>query len=181
MGERAGEGQAFWRKSPRNVPFRLFRKAVFTSFVDPLEKVYGHNAGIGQKETGMRLGAEAATWHYLVAAFGFVLVGVFAHICRAVFNVYPDRLSDRPMMDLVISDGYDWSDRIFGTEYDDAGYYRLDSLKNLRLSCVFSLIGGMAVMLLAPGASIAIAAAIDWSVLALWNLFLERLANVKLV
>lgn len=129
----------------------------------------------------MHLEAEAATWHYVVAAFGFLLLGALTHVCRAVFNVYPDRLSDRPMMDLVVSDGYNWSDRIFGTEYDDAGYYRLDSLKNLRLSCVFSLIGGMAVMLLAPGASIAIAAGIDWSLLWLWDLFLERLAGATLV
>lgn len=129
----------------------------------------------------MQLEAEAATWHYAVAAFGFLLLGALAHVSRAVFNLYPDRLSDRPMMDLVVSDGYNWSDRIFGTEYDDAGYYRLDSLKNLRLSCVFSLLGGMAVMLLVPGASIAIAAGIDWSLLWLWDLFLERLADMTLV
>eukprot|EP01035_Chromulina_nebulosa_P058233 gene58233-79747_t len=47
---------------------------------------------------------EADTWHYIVAAFILALVGVLAHIVRAVFNVYPDRLSDRPMLDLMVSD-----------------------------------------------------------------------------
>ena len=70
---------------------------------------------------------EASTWHYAVAFVLFVLLGAVGHVVRALFNVYPDRLSDKPLLDLAISDGYDWSDRIFGTEYDDAGYYRLDS------------------------------------------------------
>lgn len=50
--------------------------------------------------------AEAATWHYAVALAVLALMGALAHVVRAVFNVLPDRLSDRPLMDLLISDGY---------------------------------------------------------------------------
>ena len=122
---------------------------------------------------------EAATWHYLVAAIVLAFIGVVAHVVRAVFNVYPDRLSDRPLMDLMVSDDYNWSDRLFGTEYDDFGYYRLDSLKNLRLSCLFSVAGGLAVMLFVPGASIVIAQLIDQSLAALFDLWAYRLETYE--
>ncbi|QLF70966.1 hypothetical protein FE840_016215 [Peteryoungia desertarenae] len=122
---------------------------------------------------------ETATWHYLVAAIVLAFIGVVAHVVRAVFNVYPDRLSDRPLMDLMVSDDYSWSDRLFGTEYDDFGYYRLDSLKNLRLSCLFSVAGGLAVMLFAPGASIVIAQLIDQSLAALVDLWAYRLETYE--
>ncbi|MBX9466731.1 MAG: hypothetical protein KL839_02160 [Rhizobium sp.] len=78
--------------------------------------------------------AEAAARHYVVALAVFALLGAPGHVSRAVFNLLPDRLSDRPVVDLVISDGYSWADMIFKTEHDDAGYYRLDSLHNLRLA-----------------------------------------------
>lgn len=121
---------------------------------------------------------EAATWHYAVAFVLFLLLGAVGHVARAVFNVYPDRLSDKPMLDLAISDGYDWNDRIFGTEYDDAGYYRLDSWRNFRNAALLSGFSGLAVMLLSDGASGVIAHGIDVGLAWLWDLFLYRLQTL---
>ena len=68
--------------------------------------------------------------YYLLAGVVFALLGAAAHVCRAVVNIYPDRLSDKPWLDMAISDGYDLNDRVLGTEYDEAGFYRLDSRRN---------------------------------------------------
>jgi len=117
---------------------------------------------------------EAATWHYAVALGLFALMGAVGHVVRAVFNIFPDRLSDRPMMDLVISDGYSWHDMIFKTEYDEAGYYRLDSLRNLRLAVGWAMFSGFLVLLLTPDASRLTAYFIDWGLAALVDLFWYR-------
>ena len=127
-------------------------------------------------ETGMA--EDAATWHYFVAFFLFLVLGALGHVARAVFNVYPDRLSDKPMMDLLISDGYDTGDRLFGTEYDDGGYYRLDSWRNFRNATVLSGLAGIVIMLVSDEASAAIAAGIDLCLSFLWDLFLFRVDTV---
>jgi hypothetical protein len=122
---------------------------------------------------------QAYLWHYIVAGMVFALIGVLGHVTRAVFNIYPDRLSDKDWMDLVVSDGYNLWDHLLGIEYDDAGYYRLDSLKNLRFYMVTMLICGWAVMLLVPGASGLAAEAINQLLLWVWELFLYRLSDVR--
>jgi hypothetical protein len=123
---------------------------------------------------------QAYLWHYLVAGLVFALLGVVGHVTRAVFNVFPDRLSDKPLMDMMISNGYNLGDYLFCTEYDDAGYYRLDSLRNLRNSVVATLLCGWGVMLFVPGASGLAASAINGSLAWLWQLFLERLNDIRL-
>lgn len=127
------------------------------------------------------MAVQAYLWHYMVAGLAFVLLGATGHVCRAVFNVLPDRLSDKPVMDLLISDGYDLNDHLFGTEYDDAGYYRLDSWINLRNAMVFSALGGWAVMLFVPGASGLVASAINEGAVWLWQLFLYRLGEIGIL
>ncbi|MBC2774304.1 hypothetical protein H6M51_15675 [Rhizobium sp. AQ_MP] len=122
---------------------------------------------------------EAATWHYVVAVGLFALIGAVGHVVRAVFNILPDRLSDRPMMDLVISDGYSWQDMIFKTEYDDAGYYRLDSLHNLRLAVGWAMFSGFLILLLAPDASRLAAYWIDFGLAALVDLFWYRVETFE--
>ena len=108
--------------------------------------------------------AEIATWHYLVALVLLAALGLVAHVMRAIINPYPDRLSDSEMLDLAVSDGYSWTDYLFGTEYDDAGYYRLDSLKNLRLCCLLTVASGMAALLLVDGAAASFAAVVnEWA------------------
>jgi hypothetical protein len=123
---------------------------------------------------------QAYLWHYLVAGLVFALLGVAGHVTRAVFNVFPDRLSDKPLMDMMISNGYNLGDYLFGTEYDDAGYYRLDSLRNLRNSVVATLLCGWGVMLFVPGASGLAASAINGSLVWLRQLFFERLNDIRL-
>lgn len=123
--------------------------------------------------------AEAATWHYIVAQILFMVIGVLLHLVRGIVNVYPDRLSDKPLMDMMISDGYTVFDWLFGTEYDENGFYRLESLKNLRIALMYSMVGGFAAMLLAPGFSIAMASAIDWSIASSWELIKYRFDNPR--
>jgi len=122
--------------------------------------------------------AQAYLWHYIVAGILLAILGALGHVCRAVFNVLPDRLSDKPWMDMLVSSGYNLGDRLFGTEYDDAGYYKLDSPRNLRNYVVGTVVGGWAAMLLVPGTSGVVAYAINRSCLWLWDLFLYRLANI---
>ncbi|MEM7301468.1 MAG: hypothetical protein AAF468_10330 [Pseudomonadota bacterium] len=82
----------------------------------------------------------------------FILFGCLAHVVRATFNPFPDRISDSNTVNILFSSGYSMGDHIFGTEYDDlTGYYRLDSLKNLQLSVYFSLIFGFVCVLGIPG------------------------------
>ena len=125
--------------------------------------------------------AQAYLWHYIIMGVMLAAFGGVAHVSRAVFNLYPDRLSDRPLMDMMISEGYDFSDWLFGTEYDDAGYYRLDSVKNLRICVVSTLVGGWIMILLMPGGSGIMAYAINESVIWLWQLFLHRLGEVGII
>ncbi|WP_137155775.1 hypothetical protein [Rhizobium sp. FKL33] len=123
---------------------------------------------------------QAGVYHYVIAGLGFCLIGAVAHAARAIFNVFPDRLSDNERMDMILSDGYSLGDKIFGTEYDDAGYYRLDSLRNLKNSVAVTLIGGWAAMLITPGMAPAIAQCIEWAEGWIWDLFLHRLETLTL-
>lgn len=122
---------------------------------------------------------QAGVIDFAIAGIGFCLIGAVAHAARAIFNVLPDRLSDNDRMDMILSDGYSLGDKIFGTEYDDAGYYRLDSLRNLKNSVIATLIGGWAAMLVTPGMAPAIAQGIDWAEGWIWDLFLYRLETLR--
>lgn len=122
---------------------------------------------------------ELATWHFIVAGIIFAAFGTLAHIVRAVFNVYPDKLSDTPAVNILVSNDYGWADHLWGTEFNDAGYYRLDSLKNLRLSVIFSVFGGLAAMLLIDGAGIGIASLIDAGLGGFVDLFWRRVAELS--
>ena len=121
---------------------------------------------------------ELATWHFIVAGIIFAVLGTLAHICRAVFNVFPDKLSDTPAVNILVSSDYGWADHLWGTEFDDAGYYRLDSLKNLRLSVIFTVLGGLAAMLLVDGAGLGIAQLIEAGAGAFVDLFWQRIEEL---
>lgn len=120
-----------------------------------------------------------ATWHFAVAAIGFAVLGFFAHIIRAVLNLFPDKISDTAAVNIFVSDGYSWSDHLFGTEYDDAGYYKLDSAKNLKLSLFFMVSGGIGMMMFVPGAAETIAQLIESSLGFLVDLFWQRIDEVR--
>ena len=106
-------------------------------------------------------------------------MGVIGHVARAVFNVLPDRLSDNKTMDMVISDGYDASDRLFGTEYDDAGYYMLDSRRNLTIAVLSTLAAGWGAMLLHTELALMVANGVNWAGGWLWQLFLYRISHAR--
>lgn len=124
---------------------------------------------------------QAYLWHYIVAGLALALLGVLGHVCRAVFNVLPDRLTDKSWLDMMLSSGYSIDDYLFGTEYDDAGFYRLDSVKNLRGYVLVMLICGWAAMLLVPHASGLIAYGINEAFAWLWRLLLYRLAEAGIL
>jgi len=121
---------------------------------------------------------ELATWHFAGAGLIFALLGVVAHVSRAVFNVFPDKLSDTPAVNILVSSDYGRADHLWGTEFDDAGYYRLDSLKNLRLSVVFPVLGGLGAMLLIDGAGLGIATLIEAGIGGFADLFWQRIAEI---
>jgi hypothetical protein len=118
-------------------------------------------------------------WYYLLAGVAFVLLGAIGHVCRAVFNVYPDRLSDKPWLDMAISDGYDMSDRWFGTEYDDAGFYVLDSGRNLKNAVLLTLLPGWAAMVLSTDVALLFVQGADWVLGWMGDLFMRRLAEAQ--
>lgn len=121
---------------------------------------------------------ELATWHFVVAGVVFALFGVLAHVCRAVFNVFPDKLSDTPSVNILVSSGYSWGDYLWGVEFDDAGYYRLDSLKNLRLYVVSCMLGGLVAMVFIDGTGQGVAALIDAGIAGFIDLFWRRIADL---
>lgn len=122
---------------------------------------------------------ELATWHFVIAGVLFAALGLLAHIIRAVFNVFPDKLSDTPAVNVLVSSDYSWGDYLIGTEFDDAGYYRLDSLKNLRLSVTYWLIAGFGMMLFSAEAAQAIAWAIEAGIAGFVDLFWQRIEDLK--
>lgn len=115
--------------------------------------------------------------YYLLAGVVFALMGAIGHVCRAVVNVYPDRLTDKPWLDMAISDGYDMSDRILGTEYDEGGYYMLDSRRNLFNAVLLTLLPGWGAMLLSTDVALLFAQGADFALLWLGELFMQRLAE----
>lgn len=123
---------------------------------------------------------ELATWHFVVAAVLFAFCGLAAHVIRAVFNVFPDKLSDTPAVNVLVSSDYSWGDYLIGTEFDDAGYYRLDSLKNLRISVSYWLIAGLGLMLFSAESAQAIAYGIDQALAAIVDLFWRRVTEFGL-
>ena len=121
---------------------------------------------------------ELATWHFVAAGIIFAALGALAHVVRAVFNVFPDKISDTPAVNIMVSSDYGWADHLWGTEFDDAGYYRLDSLRNLRISVMFSVFGGLGAMLLVDGAGLGIAVLIEAGIDGFVDLFWQRIAEL---
>ena len=117
--------------------------------------------------------------YYLLAGVVFVLMGALGHVCRGVFNVYPDRLTDKPWLDMAISDGYDLNDRILGTEYDEAGFYKLDSGHNLFIAVVLTVAPGWGAMLLSTDVALLFAQGADYAFGWLGDLFVRRLAEAR--
>ena len=117
--------------------------------------------------------------YYLLAGMVFVVMGVAGHVCRAVVNVYPDRLTDKPWLDMAISDGYDLNDRLLGTEYDEADFYKLDSRHNLFIAVILTLAPGWGAMFFSTDVALLFAEGADYALGWLGDLFLRRLAEAR--
>jgi hypothetical protein len=122
--------------------------------------------------------AELTTLHLVIALAAFALFGAIGHVVRGMVNMWPDRLSDSAALDLMVSNGYSLTDHFLSVEYDDYGYYRLDSLKNLQISVVLSIIGGGLVMALSEGADVQTAQLMNIAGEWLTSLFQERLSEI---
>lgn len=116
-------------------------------------------------------------WHFLFGVFAAVCLGVLCHVGRAVFNAFPDRLSDSHLMDMVISSDYSFSDWYYGTEFNDAGFYELHSTKNLRLSIIYNLVLFLMLWFVAPMYDNMIAYAGNWLTSGFGEAFMSSIAH----
>ena len=118
--------------------------------------------------------------YYLIAGLCLIGIGAIGHVIRAKFNLVPDLLFRRNGLNLLFSSGYNLQDMIFGTEYDDAGYYRFDSAKNFRIAVISALVMGWGLMLLSTEAALVVAGMIDAVGAWLWQLLVLRIADARL-
>lgn len=119
-----------------------------------------------------------AIWHYIAAPFVFALLGLLWHLWRSIPLPLPDRLTDSPRVDSVhIPGGYRWSDFIYDTEFDEDGYYRLDSSKNLRVAIGLMVFFGVLLLVCVPNARTLFADVMDFCAHWLWERVQYRLAN----
>lgn len=119
------------------------------------------------------------SWHFFAFLALLAAFGVLGHVVRGFVNPIPDRLSDSDAMDMILSDGYSMNDRIFGTEYDDYGYYRLDSFKNLRLSITLTMIfGAIGYLFCGNEAAHLFAWAANNAVAWTWDMMIYRVQNL---
>lgn len=120
-------------------------------------------------------------WYYFTAGVLLALLGALAHVVRALVNVFPDRLTDKPWLDMAISDGYDASDQLLGTEYDEAGFYRLDSGRNLAIAVLSSLAAGWGAMLFWTDLAVFFAHSVDQVFAWIGDPFMRRLQAARWV
>ncbi|MCU0831361.1 MAG: hypothetical protein MUC58_07600 [Rhizobiaceae bacterium] len=119
-------------------------------------------------------------FNFIIAMGVFAVLGVIGHVLRAVVNLYPDRLSDKPMMDVWVSDGYSLDDHLLQVEYDDYGFYRLDSRRNLMLTTSLTMLGGFFFLALDAAASNAISDLINTGLAMMWDVAKLRLAEIRM-
>ena len=116
-------------------------------------------------------------WHFPFGIIAAVCFGVFCHVARAVFNVFPDRISDSHTMDMIVSSDYSFADWYYGTEFNDAGYYELHSAKNLRLSIIYNLVAFVALWFVMPTFSNMVAFAGNWLASGFGEVFMSSIAH----
>jgi hypothetical protein len=117
---------------------------------------------------------EEITLIHVVAVTSFAAIfGFIFHIGRAVFNVFPDKISDSAMLNLTMSSDYNLIDHLFGVEFDTHGFYELYSLKNLRISMTYWAICCFVTMVFLPDAGKAIVMGLNY----LWDVVLTYLGE----
>lgn len=99
---------------------------------------------------------DVTVWHYMAGLGLFCCVGLAAHLCRAIFNPVPD-LPARVEADVRLRA----LSRLFGTDYDPTGHYRMGSLKNLGNAVALSACSGLMVMLVSADVAALMARVMD--------------------
>lgn len=115
-------------------------------------------------------------WHSLVVGFALVIFGFVAHVIRGFINLYPDKISDNDLVNIVVSDDYSTLDHILGVEFTDYGYYDLNSGKNLTISISLCLVFGYIAYFMDP---MGVSTAIDQGVVWLGNRIVENWNNMS--
>ena len=94
---------------------------------------------------------QAAFWHYLVAPFVLAVIGALWHLARALWAPYPERFTGSKFVDAYLLPlGYRSTDWIHETEFDEDGYYRLDSWRNLTVAISLVVAVGMFFIVFSP-------------------------------
>jgi hypothetical protein len=89
-----------------------------------------------------------ADWTYIAFVLAFAVLGSFlgvgVHFWRANATVFPEKLFDGDIANEIFMKNYLTEKYVVGAEWDDAGYWATDSLRNL----MFYMTAGFATPLL---------------------------------
>lgn len=119
-----------------------------------------------------------AAWHYVAAPLVFALLGGLWHLLRSIRLPLPDRLTASPAADsFLIPGGYRWTDFVYETEFDEDGYYRLDSWRNFKVAVGLMVFFGVLILACVPDARTLFGETMDFLVRWLWGRLQYRLAN----
>ncbi len=121
--------------------------------------------------------ADVHFWHLPIVILLSALVGFIGHCARAMFNVFPDRVTDSDALDMVISNGYNGEDALLGTEYNDGGYYQFESARNIFIYCGTAIFVGTIAWFTVPGFAGGLAALIETSFAWIGETASQRLAE----
>jgi len=82
------------------------------------------------------------------AAVAGALLGILAHFWRAHATVYAEDLGLGEPLDTLTRDNYQFEKHVVGAEWDDAGFWASDSIRNLAYYVISGfaapLVGGLA-------------------------------------
>ena len=127
-------------------------------------------------------------WYVFVAVTMLALAGVAVHIFRSSFNFIPDRFASKRghffrehAIDDMLSANYGIWDLLAGTQYDEDGFYEFFSLKNLRICCTHTVLGGLAVLYCSDEVWQAFTSVVDQAPAWLWDLIVYRIQNLELI
>lgn len=121
---------------------------------------------------------QAAIWHYLAAPFVLAAIGALWHVARALWAPYPERLTGSKLTDAYLPLGYQLTDWIHETEFDEDGYYRLDSWRNLKVAVALVVAVGMFFVLFSSGVANFFAACMNATLQWLVDLVVYRWQNL---
>lgn len=124
---------------------------------------------------------QLTVWHHLIAAMAFALFGVIFHILRGVVDTVQDRHINLDPFEIVVARAKPVAGRLLAAEYDDQGCYRLDSVKNLKLTVGVSIALGMGLVLFGEAAGIEAAGTINKAVIWMGERALSQLESIGLV